>query len=120
MTNDPSPLKYMGTQSQETVAMAAALAQEPARSPSRMAGYAADAGSRIGDAAQRALGKTKSRLESAAGHARDRATGAVASYTQDDPVRAVLIAAGVGALLMSLVAMVARSGVRSVKRRVRR
>ncbi len=121
MTNDPSPLKYMGTQSQETVNMAAALAQDDsARSTSRMADQAADAGSRIGDAAQWAIDKAKSTLQSAAGQVRDRATTAVATYTKDDPVRAVLVAAGVGALLMSLVAMMARSGVRSVRRSVRR
>ena len=66
------------------------------------------------------MGKAKDGLQSAAEHVRERATTAVATYTRDDPIRAVLIAAGVGALLMSLVAMMARSGVRTVRRNVRR
>lgn len=78
------------------------------------------AGSKIGDAASWAMGKAKDTLQSAAEQVRERATTAVATYTKEDPVRAILIAAGAGALLMSLVAMMARSGVRTVKRNVQR
>jgi ElaB/YqjD/DUF883 family membrane-anchored ribosome-binding protein len=78
------------------------------------------AGSKIGDAASWAMGKAKDTLRSAADQARDRATTAVSAYTKEDPVRAILIAAGVGALLMSLATMMARSGARSVKRRIRK
>lgn len=113
MSNDPSPLKYMGTQSQETVNMAAAMADDASRGVSAV-------GSKIGDAANRAMGKAKETLQSAAGQVRERATTAVTTYTKEDPVRAVLIAAATGALLMSLVAMMARSGARSVKRTLRR
>jgi ElaB/YqjD/DUF883 family membrane-anchored ribosome-binding protein len=95
MSNDPTTLKYMGTQSQETMNMAAALAHD-------------------------AVGKAKSTLQSAADRVRSRATSAVATYTRDDPVRAVLIAAGAGALAMVVLAMTARSGVRKVRRSVRR
>jgi ElaB/YqjD/DUF883 family membrane-anchored ribosome-binding protein len=111
MSNDPSPLKYMGTQSRETVNLAEAMARESGRD-------VAAAGSRISNAAGWAMGKAKDGLQSAAEQVRQRATTAVATYTRDDPIRAVLIAAGTGALLMVLVAMMARSGVRKVRRRV--
>jgi ElaB/YqjD/DUF883 family membrane-anchored ribosome-binding protein len=78
--------------------------------------YAAD--SKIGDAANWAIDKAKDTLESAAEYVRDRATTAVATYTREDPIKAVLIAAGTGALLMLLLAMTVRSGVRTVKRKV--
>jgi hypothetical protein len=94
MSNDPSPLKYMGTQSQETVNMAAAMAL----------------------AAEQA--KANDTLQSGAGQVRERATTAVATLTKDDPIRAVLLAASAGALLMGLVALAARSGVRTIKRKV--
>ncbi len=119
MSNDPSPLKYMGTQSQETLNLAAARAHDSVRSSER-AGDHADAGSKIGEAASWAMGKAKDTLQSAADQVRHRATTAVATYTKEDPLRAVLIAAGAGALLMGLLAMMARSGARTVKRKVQR
>ena len=82
--------------------------------------YARTTGSRLGDAAKRAAEKARSALRSAAEHARDRTTTAVATYTEKDPLRAMLIAAGVGAVLMGLVAMMARSGARRVRRRIQR
>ena len=45
------------------------------------------------------------------------AATAVATYTNKDPWRAILIAAGVGAVVMSLVTLMARSGARRVKRK---
>jgi len=78
------------------------------------------AGSKIGDAANWALGKAKDTLQSAAEQVRERATTAVATYTKEDPIRAILIAAATGALLMVLLAMMARSGVRTVKRKVQK
>lgn len=44
----------------------------------------------------------------------------VATYTKADPVRAMLIAAATGALVMGLVSIVARSGVRTVRRKIQR
>ena len=113
MSNDQSPLEYMGTQSRETMAVAEAMAHDSGRD-------VAAGGSKIGEAASWAMGKAKDSLQSAAEQVRERATTAVATYTREDPIRAILIAAGAGALLMSLVAMMARSGVRTVKRNVRR
>ena len=130
MSSDPSPLKYMGTQSQETVNMAEAMAREAARGAEQMshqtneklrgneASSVAHAGSKISDAASWAVGKAKDTAKAAADQVRERATQAVETYTRDDPIRAILIAAGTGALLMGLVAMIARSGVRSVRRKV--
>ena len=133
MIDDPSPLEHMGTPSQETMAVEAAIArqaagmgQAPDRSTEKLVdtldaatGSGADAGSRISDAANWAVDKAKDAAQAAAHQVRKRATTAVESYTRDDPIRAILIAAGTGALLMSLVAMLARSGARSVRRRVR-
>ena len=82
--------------------------------------YARTTGSRLGDTAKRAAEKARSALHSAAEHARERTTTAMATYTEKDPLRAMLIAAGVGAVLTGLVTMMARSGVRRVKRRLRR
>jgi ElaB/YqjD/DUF883 family membrane-anchored ribosome-binding protein len=135
MSNDPSPLKYMGTQSQETANMAAAMAKDTVHSTERAADQAmaklsdkvddassvvAAVGGKISDAASRAVGKATNTLQSAAGQVRERATTAVTTYTKEDPIRAILIAAGAGALLMGLVAMMARSGIRTVKRHVQR
>jgi ElaB/YqjD/DUF883 family membrane-anchored ribosome-binding protein len=78
--------------------------------------YARAPGSKIGEAASWALGKSKIALE----QVRERATTAVATYTREDPIRAILIAAGTGALLMLLLSMTVRSGVRSVTRKVQR
>lgn len=84
-----------------------------------------DAGiSRLGEAADRAMDKAMDKagdaLRAGAEHVRARATTFAATYTRKDPVRAWLIAAGVGALLMAVVSMTARSGARAVERRIRR
>ncbi len=75
--------------------------------------------STIGDAANWAMDKAKGTLELAGKYARDRATTAVATYTKEDPIRAILIAAGTGALLMLLLVMTVRSGVRTVNAKSR-
>ena len=80
----------------------------------------AEAGSKLGQAANWALDKAKDTLHLAADQVRDRATTAVATYTKEDPIRAILIAAAAGALLMGLLAMTVRSGVRSVTRKAQR
>jgi len=126
-TTDPSPLKYMGTQSQETVNMAAAMARAVDSAEGR-AGQAVgtvsekvdEATSKVGAAADWAVGKAKATLQSAADQVRERATAVVADYTREDPIRAILIAAGVGAVLMGILASMTRSGARAVERKVRR
>jgi len=82
--------------------------------------YARTTGSKIGDVAIRTMEGAKDAVQSGAERVRERATAAVTSYTKEDPVRAILVAAGVGALLMGLVAMIARSGAQRVKREIRR
>jgi ElaB/YqjD/DUF883 family membrane-anchored ribosome-binding protein len=127
MSTEPSPLKYMGTQSAETVNMAAAMARAVESTQGRadqavgkLSDGIDDASSKVGDAADWALGKAKDALRSAAGKARERATETVATYTREDPLRAMLMAAAVGALLMAVLARTTRSGVRAVDRRIRR
>ena len=80
--------------------------------------YARTTGSKIGDFAARAIDKAKDAVQSGAEQVRERAMTAVATYTKEEPLRAIFIAAGVGALLMGLVVGIVRSGVRSVERRI--
>ena len=75
--------------------------------------------SRIADAASWALEKATDALQSAALYLRDQAAAVVAKPVRRDPVRAVLIAAGVGAVLAMLLSMKVRSGARAIERRVR-
>jgi|KBSSwiStaDraftv2_1062776.scaffolds.fasta_scaffold139842_3 ElaB/YqjD/DUF883 family membrane-anchored ribosome-binding protein len=131
MTHEPSPVKYMGTQSPETVHLAAAMAHtvdrtgrgdQVMRRLSReleRGGATVASDSRLADAANWALEKATAALQSAARHLRAQAATAVAQPVRNDPMRAVLIAAGVGAVLMMLVSMTARSGARAVERRIR-
>ena len=134
MSEQRSPLQYLGTQSRETVNMAEAmtpagvLAREreyrEALAPMGIQSGAADrpasgAGSKVGDAAGWAMGKANDALRSTARFARKRTSAAVASYTRADPVRAVLIAAGAGALLMMVLSSMTRSGARAVDRKIR-
>jgi ElaB/YqjD/DUF883 family membrane-anchored ribosome-binding protein len=122
-TTEPSPLKYMGTQSQETVNMAAALARAVESTEGRVdssVGVLHDERSKLGDAADWAVDKAKDTLRSAAHQVRERATTSVARYTREDPIRAVLIAAAAGAVLMGVLASMTRSGARAVERSVRR
>ena len=81
--------------------------------------YARTPGSKMAEAASWALNKAKEGLHAGADLVRERTRTAVTTYTQQDPVRAILIAAGTGALLMGLLAMLVRSGARKVERRVR-
>jgi len=135
MSNDPSPLKYMGTQSHETMAMEAALAQRAAHSTEQAADQmlgkwsdnvdaissdVAAEGTKVSDATNWAKDKAKDTLRSAVGYVRERATTTLETYTKADPISAILIAAGTGAVLMGLVAMMARSGARAVRRNVHR
>jgi ElaB/YqjD/DUF883 family membrane-anchored ribosome-binding protein len=75
-------------------------------------------GTKISDATNWAIDKAKDTLRSSAGYAREWATTRLETYTKADPIRAILIAAGTGAVLMGLVAMMARSGARAVRRNV--
>ena len=90
MSNDPSPLKYMGTQSHETMAMEAAMAQRAVHSTEQAADIAAE-GTEISDATHWAIDKAKDTLRSAAGYVGERATTTLETYTggshQGDPDR---------------------------------
>ena len=118
MSNDPSPLKYMGTQSHETMALEAAMAERAARSAEQAADTAAE-GSAVGQATDWAIDKAKDTVRVSGAYAGERATGALRSPVGRDPLRAMLVAAGTGAVLMGLVTMMARSGARAVSRYVR-
>lgn len=100
MSDETGSLEPSGSQGHETLTGAAA--------------------GKLGDAASWALGKAKVTLQSAVDQARQRAETAAAIRIQRDPLTAVLIAAGAGALLMGLVAMWTRAGARRIERIVRR
>ena len=82
--------------------------------------YARTPGSKMAEAADWALDKAKEGLHAGADLVRDYTRKAVTTYTVKDPIRAILIAAGTGALLMALAVVLVRSGVRKVGREVRR
>jgi len=119
MRNVPRPLHYMGTQSQETLALEAARAQH-GRACAEEHADGFDAGGKISAATDWVTDKARDALRSAGSSVRDGVTSAVARRTKADPIRAILIAAGVGAVLMSLVAHAARAGARTVRRNVQR
>ena len=80
--------------------------------------YARAPGSKTAEVASWALDKAKEGLHAGADLVRDRTRTAVTSYTLRDPVRAILIAAGTGALLMALASMLARRGARKLRRSI--
>ena len=132
MASEPSPLKYMGAQGPQTVHLAAAMAHTVETSErgdlvvrrlSRELGHGSRAvadDSRLAAATRWAIAKAAALLRSAGRHLRRRAARALARPIRSDPVRAVLVAAAIGAVLMSLLTMTARSGARAAERRVRR
>ena len=81
--------------------------------------YARTPGSKMAEAADWALDKAKEGLHVGADLVRDYTRTAVTTYTLRDPVRAILIAAGAGALLMALAVVLVRSGARKVEREMR-
>ncbi len=78
--------------------------------------YARTPGSKIAEAADWALDKAQEALHVGAEMVSDYTRRQVTTYTMRQPIRALLIAAGTGALLMGLVVMVASSGSRKVRR----
>ncbi|MEO7152464.1 MAG: hypothetical protein ABIX46_12260 [Burkholderiaceae bacterium] len=82
------------------------------------AAYARAPGSKMAEAADWALEKAKEGLHVGAERVRDATRAAVTTYTLRNPLRAILIAAGTGALLMGLVSILLRSESRTVGRRV--
>ena len=77
--------------------------------------YARTPGSKTAEMASWALDKAKEGLHAGADLVRDRTRTAVTTYTLRDPVRAILIAAGTGALLMALASILARTGARRLR-----
>jgi hypothetical protein len=80
--------------------------------------YARTAGSKTAEVATWAVDKAKEGLHAGADLVRDRTRTAVTMYTLRDPVRAILVAAATGALLMALASMLARTGARKLRRKI--
>ena len=127
MNTEPDKLKPMGTQSKETLDLAAAKARD-AVGLSRMStdealdhvtdkvdkvkarattlfDKAGDMASSVADEAKDQVHNVKEKVRVQATYVSDK----VADYTQDDPLKAMLIAAATGALLMGLLSMMVRS-----------
>ena len=78
--------------------------------------YARTPGSKLAEAADWMLDKATEGLHAGADLVGDYTRTAVTTYTVKDPIRALLIAAGTGALLMALAVVLVRSGARKVGR----
>ena len=81
--------------------------------------YSRTPSGKMAEAADWALDKAKEALHVGADLVRGYTRKAVTTYTLRDPVRAILIAAGTGAILMVLVSILARSGFRKVVRKAK-
>jgi len=80
--------------------------------------YARTPASKTAEVAGWAVDKAKEGLHAGADLVRDRTRTALTTYTLRDPMRAILIAAGTGALLMALASILARSGARKLRRKI--
>ena len=74
--------------------------------------------SKTAEVASWALDKAKEGLHAGADLVRDRTRTALTTYTVRDPIRAILIAAGTGALLMALASILARKASRKLRRKI--
>ncbi len=127
MDNPTDKLKPMGVQSKETVALAAAKARDALDSAAKTADRAID---KVADEVDDAKADASATIDQAAGAARKVAATArerfgnvshlaraqvssysdrVADYTHNEPIKAMLIAAAAGALLMGLMSLLVRS-----------
>ena len=120
-------LQSMGTQSKETVDAAAAKARDVVDSSRTAADQTMKkVGDKIDDAkdsASAALDKAAGKADKVVDMAKDRFDGLqtevrakasdlsnqIADYTQEDPIKAMLIAAAAGAALMGLLSLIIRS-----------
>lgn len=127
MTPDPNPLKPIDTRSKETMDVAAAATHDPFRSTQqstdRAIGKVADmvdearsqlapAVDKMTDPVSVAIDKAKGVFSDATDQLREqakRASDIATGYAKDEPLKAMLIAAATGALLVGLLTMTARS-----------
>lgn len=123
----PSTVKSLAEQGQDTADQAASKAQGAIRGTQRAADSALDKlSSHVEDVREQAaplIGRVSAQAEAAARRGLDavrdtsqqlrdramRASDSAVGYVKDEPVKAMLIAAATGALLMGLVAMLSRS-----------
>jgi hypothetical protein len=78
--------------------------------------YARAPGSKAAEVASWALEKATEGVHAGVDLVRDSTRSAVTKYTLRDPMRAILIAAATGAVLMALASMLARTGARKLRR----
>lgn len=127
MDNQPDKLKSMGTQSKETVDLAAAKTQDAVGSTRKAVDQTLDmAADKVDDAkdsastvidqasgvANAVAGKARDQFETVKAQVRVRVgtvSDQIADYTEAEPVKAMLIAAATGAVLMALLSMMASS-----------
>ena len=128
MDNPTDTLKPLGTQSKETVDLAAAKARDALDSTRQAVDWtiekAADKVDDVKAGTAEAIDKASGMANAVASKAKDQfdtvksqvraqtanLSAQVADYTATDPVKAMLIAAAAGAVLMAVLSMMVRSG----------
>ncbi len=116
MNPEDNKLKPMGTQSKETMDKAASITKDAISSTQHSVDHAMDKISdKVDEASSKAapaMDKVSDMANSAMVKARETwrdASGMATDYARDEPMKAMLIAAATGALLMGLITMMARS-----------
>ncbi len=103
-----SELKHLGTQSQESVNMAAASAQKALEKTKDKVDEATSAFDDLAASTSAALQDAKETLGDLTDQLRQQlkvATDMAIAYTKEEPITALLLSAAAGALLMALVTM---------------
>ncbi|MDQ2763513.1 MAG: hypothetical protein M3Y22_08495 [Pseudomonadota bacterium] len=127
MNPEDNKLKPMGTQSKETMDKAASATKDAIHSTQQSANEAMDKVSdkvdqaaakvapaidKVSDTANAAMAKARETWNDTSGQLREQAQKAsdmATAYAKDEPIKAMLIAAATGALLMCLITLMARS-----------
>ena len=122
-----NPIKPLAQQGKEAVNRLADTVQDGIRATQRATNQVVDKAAdtvddaksnvapmldKAGDQAQKLMQQGREKLNDASQIVREKAvqaTDVAVGYTKDEPVKAMLIAAAAGALLMGLVSMMARS-----------
>ena len=122
-----NPIKPLAQQGKEAVNRVADTVQDGIRATQRVTNQVVDKAAdtvdeaksnvapmldKAGDQAQKLMQQGREKLNDASQIVREKAvqaTDVAVGYTKDEPVKAMLIAAAAGALLMGLVSMMARS-----------
>lgn len=116
MNHEDNKLKPMGTQSKETMENTASAAKDAINTTQQSVDHVIDKVSDAVDEASReatsAIDKVSDTANAAMATAREiwhEASDLATDYTKDEPMKALMIAAATGALLVGLLSMMVRS-----------